>query len=94
MDEKLVMRIAKFYDDTRAWRGELKLAGYRVEAQVVDYNDDQILNVWEEHNGWYVHIHRKSGFFAATYTRADFAKYPFETAEEIMDFISGKLRDG
>ena len=96
VDEKQVMAIAKLYEETKAWRGELILAGCRIEAKVVTYNDYEVMDIRDDHRklGWYVYVKRDGSFWAHSYTSANEAIHRFKTPEEIMDFFSEKLRYG
>ena len=104
MDEKKVMKIAKFYDDTRTWRGELELAGCSIEAKYLDYYHDLLLTVDDNPRklGWEVSLdldlEDEGGFKIRSYRGTDhdvgmFGHHHFKTAEEVMDFLSEKLRE-
>ena len=95
--EEDVYRIAKFYKETRTWRGELALAGIKVDAKYVDYNHDEVLCVRNESTRkyWYVYLMRGAGFYAAPFSgryREDGCE-TFQHSSEVMDFLSEEMRD-
>lgn len=107
MDEKTVMRIAKFYDDTRTWRGEQQLAGCYVEAGLRHFQEGHILTIGNEHRkiGWEVTQEwwevGRAGFKVRNYRGAQHdpgadenGYHYFDTAQEVMDWLSERLRDG
>jgi hypothetical protein len=94
MDEEQITTIAKFYHDTKTWRGELQLAGCEVVAKYIYYNHDQFLEVGDSHRklGWWVCLEGQR-FLVKSFRRYDpKGYYCFDTAEEVMTFLSEKLR--
>jgi hypothetical protein len=94
--EEVIAKVHKFYQDTKTWRGELILAGYTVEARLVDFSDQQILRVNDEGSkkkGWYVHLLVGDGFWVTNYRMGGKVRR-FKTAGQVMDYLSEELRDG
>ena len=94
MDEEQITTMAKFYHDTKTWRGELQLAGCEVVAKHIYYNNNQFLKVGDVHRqiGWWVMLEK--GRFVVKSFRNHHSREPcyFDTAEEVMTFLSEKLR--
>ena len=96
--EDTIHRIAKFYNETKTWRGELILAGCNIRADVVGHHHPwTICEVRDNPRkiGFYVKINRKGNLIVEDFRHfSPHGPRQCKDVDEVMDHISEKLRDG
>ena len=95
MDEKDVLRVAKFYEDTRVWRKELRLTGYLVESRLTG-SDILWVETEDRNNAWCVAIlvlgprsFRVTGYRPEG---DDLHGVELNTSEQVMEHIDKELK--